>query len=471
MSKLTEPAVPVIVRPRYHVTAPRNWLNDPNGLIKRDGRYHLFYQYNPDAPVWAAPLWGHVSSADLVHWTDHPPALVPRPNGPDRDGCWSGCARMIDGRPTIFYTGVVEADGRRVESVCVAHGSADLLHWEAAAEPLIAAPPPEITGGYHRDPFVFGSPGAWRMLIGSGLSGDSGRSGAVLHYASTDGADWAYRGVLLQRPAGAGPTDTGPMWECPQVFRSEGLDVLIFSVQMEDEPDPLRHCVYAVGTLGDTSFELRSMDRIDYGNVFYAPAITCDDDGRVLMWGWVQEKHGRLDVDHAGALSLPRVVDLHDGRLRVAPAPELVALRGPSLNLGEMADGDWAALDGIPAVLGSFELEARVPAGHRAELALWAADRIVYRLIVDDGLGLAVVESGSFGPFEAPLPPRAANQRSIRLFVDGSLMELFIDDEVALTTRCYEEPPTRITAHGSGAVVLSHVVVHGLDAAMSARAA
>jgi beta-fructofuranosidase len=355
--------------------------------------------------------------------------------------------------------------------VCVAHGSADLLDWDPASEPLIAEPPPEITGGYHRDPFVFGEPGAWRMLIGSGLFGDSGRSGAVLHYASTDAAEWAYRGVLLQRPAGAGPIDTGPMWECPQVFRSDGQDVLVISVQMEDEPDPLRKCVYAVGTLGDTSFELRSLDRVDYGNVFYAPAITWDDDGRVLMWGWVQEKHGRLDVDHSGALSLPRVVDLHHGRLRVAPAPELVGLRGVSVDLGAMADADSAALDVIPGLADSFEVEARVPVGQRAELSLCAADRIVYRLIVDDALGMAVVESGSFGPFEAPLPPRAADYRSIRLYVDGSLMELFLDDEVALTTRCYEEPPTRLTAHGAGAVVLSDVVVHGLDAAMPARPA
>jgi beta-fructofuranosidase len=244
---------------------------------------------------------------------------------------------------------------------------------------------------------------------------------------------------------------------------------LVFSVQMEDEPDPLRYCVYAVGTLGDTSFQLRSMARLDYGNVFYAPAIAWDDDGRVLMWGWVQEKHGRLDVDHSGALSLPRVVDLHEGRLRVAPAPELAALRGESLNLGAMAGGDWAALDAIPALADSFELEARVPGGRQAELALCAADRIIYRLIVDDALGVAVVESGSSGPFEAPLPPRAADHRSIRLYVDGSLIELFLDDEVALTTRCYEEPPTRITAHGAGAVVLSHVAVHRLDAAMFAR--
>jgi beta-fructofuranosidase len=309
------------------------------------------------------------------------------------------------------------------------------------------------------------------MLIGSGLFTPSGRSGALLHYASEDGADWVYSGVLLELPGGTGAIDTGPMWECPQLFRSEGQDVLIFSVQMEGERDPLRHCVYAIGTLGDTSFDLHSMGRLDYGNVFYAPAITWDDDGRVLMWGWVQEKHSRLDVDHSGALSLPRVVDMRDGRLRVAPAPELIALREGSRELGIMVEGDWAALDAIPTSAGSFEIEARVPAGQTAELALCSDGRTLYRLVVDDATGMAVVESGSFGPMEAPLPPRGAEPRSIRLYVDGSLTELFLDDEVALTTRCYEELPTRLTAHGNGAVVLSDVVVHGLNAAMPERKA
>ncbi len=62
-------------RPRYHVVSPSNWLNDPNGLIQRNGTYHLFYQYNPHNPRSETKHWGHVSSPDLVHWTHHPIAL------------------------------------------------------------------------------------------------------------------------------------------------------------------------------------------------------------------------------------------------------------------------------------------------------------------------------------------------------------------------------------------------------------
>lgn len=35
-------------RPQYHITPEKNWLNDPNGLVYYQGKYHVFYQYNPD---------------------------------------------------------------------------------------------------------------------------------------------------------------------------------------------------------------------------------------------------------------------------------------------------------------------------------------------------------------------------------------------------------------------------------------
>ena len=71
-------------RPAYHFLAPINWMNDPNGTIFWKGRYHIFYQYNPNGAFHGTIHWGHASSENLVHWTDHPIALPPGPEGADR---------------------------------------------------------------------------------------------------------------------------------------------------------------------------------------------------------------------------------------------------------------------------------------------------------------------------------------------------------------------------------------------------
>src|SRR5262245_33445453 len=88
------------LRPQYHFTPAKGWMNDPNGLVWFEGEYHLFFQHRPDAleqtPVMS---WGHAISTDLVHWKELPIALSPD----EHDGwIWSGSA-VVDWKNTSGF--------------------------------------------------------------------------------------------------------------------------------------------------------------------------------------------------------------------------------------------------------------------------------------------------------------------------------------------------------------------------------
>ncbi|MES2439690.1 MAG: glycoside hydrolase family 32 protein [Verrucomicrobiota bacterium] len=69
------------LRPQYHFSSRRGWLNDPNGLVWNDGTWHLFYQHNPYNHGWDNMTWGHATSPDLFHWKEGPPGLFPDAEG------------------------------------------------------------------------------------------------------------------------------------------------------------------------------------------------------------------------------------------------------------------------------------------------------------------------------------------------------------------------------------------------------
>jgi len=122
---------------------PMAWMNDINGSIFWKGRYHIFYQHNPEGGYWKWMQWGHASSVDLVHRVHHPIALTPDLDSPDRKGCYSGGAFVNkQGVPTFVYNGV--PDG-----MCLAKAEDDLLiHWTKHPKNPVIKVPQEGEPGY-----------------------------------------------------------------------------------------------------------------------------------------------------------------------------------------------------------------------------------------------------------------------------------------------------------------------------------
>jgi beta-fructofuranosidase len=440
--------------PIYHFTPPANWMNDPNGLIHWQGQTHLFYQYNPNGPLWSSIHWGHAISRDLVHWKQQPVAMAPRRGKPDADGCWSGTSVITPDGPLFFYTAVFP------ETVCLALPDDGLrkLH-PSPRNPLIAAPPPDLKVEGFRDPCLWQEGKSWYMTIGSGIKG---QGGAVLLYRSQDLIHWEYRGPLLVGDlANKKPFPTGYMWECPQVIRLGDKDLLIISAMIAPGVQ------YTIGYLGiykDERFKPDSLFKLDHGGkAFYAPLTFEDAQGRRVMFGWLPEDRedaALLQAGWAGALSLPRILSLSpDGDLLMEPAPELEMLKKRELFTysGKFSKTPMLLSGESPIRNAYFAVKLESQKNGSVEFCLAASPAAPERTMItlDFKRKLLVVDTtaSSLDPRaegavkECPLP--AGDNIELEVFLDGSILELFANKQVTLTTRLYPTQMDDLHLNGS----------------------
>lgn len=427
-------------RPAYHARPPVHWMNDPNGLIHYKGKYHLFYQHNPYGAQWGDIHWGHMSSADLVHWEHLPIALAPS-EAYDRDGCFSGSAVEHEGRLHLFYTGnlfttPVGVPDDLLQQQCVAV-SEDGIHFEKSARnPIIPAPPPEVGQNTHfRDPKVWKHGKRWHMVVGVRMN-DTGK---VVMYRSPDLIDWEFAGVIAESDG-----TMGYMHECPDFFSLGGKDVLLLSPEGASAVDGERTSGYYVGQLDYESvrYEHGLFQRLDYGFDFYAPQTLTDPCGRRILIGWMPMDGAGLGKQWAGCMTIPRELTLHSdtNRLLIRPAAEMKLLRSAPRSAGPFAVRD-RELHTIPGIAGEciellveydlaatdaaeFGLHVRVSADG-AEKTVIAYHAHTGQMVfdrTDAGEGVAGMKACAIASGGSP------DILTLHLFLDRSTLELFIND-------------------------------------------
>lgn len=391
--------------PALHARPAQGWLNDPNGICRWDGRYHVFFQYNPASARHDAINWGHISSADLLHWDEEPVALRPQPGGPDSYGCWSGVMADDNGIPTAVYSGVRDRSGH--SRVTLAQGSDDLAQWQQNGVTAAGMPDDESVTAV-RDPFLFHHRGTRYAVQGAGL--EDGR-GALLLYNAEDLAAWKYLGIwLTSGHEVAGKFATSNIWECPQLVEVNGRWVLIVSLwQLRDERHHLSGVAHLIGRMDDDGglpvFVPETGGRTDSGPEFYAPQVLALPD-RALLWGWSWEARTEEEADAAGwagLLTFPRELSVAGDRLVVTPARELTGYRqrelagGPSTSLPQAA-------------------EALVQPKGEAVLELQLVSAAGARTVFSEAV-----------------------TGEVRLFVDASIVEVYREDDIAATLRAYPQ--------------------------------
>lgn len=299
----------------YHVMGEMGWINDPNGFVYYQDDYHLFYQHHPYSTSWGPMHWGHVKSDDLVKWEYLPVAVAPLVLDAGGGAAFSGSAIEIGDELYIIYTENWIGYQHQVIAKSI-----DGIHFEMLNDGLPVIDETDLPFYANpidfRDPKIFKEGDTYYTVIGSRQINNFGQ---VLLFSSKNLIDWEYVGPIIQ-----GSTNTlyklGYMFECPDIFELNGLDVLIMSPQQIPGHRNTHGTVYVVGDLNLQTgmldgWSLDEIQEIDYGFDFYAPQTTIDAKGRRIMIAWMQSwNRSPMTAQYgwAGAMTIPRVLSLNE---------------------------------------------------------------------------------------------------------------------------------------------------------------
>jgi sucrose-6-phosphate hydrolase SacC (GH32 family) len=432
-------------RPVYHAMPPTHWTNEPYGLIFHEDFYHLFYQKNPNGPYHTHMHWGHLRSRDLVTWEEQPIALAPE-LGWDQQGIWSGHTVKNDtGGVVAFYTGV---DGEKAGIGMAYPVDDDLKVWEKHPDnPLITNPPDQYNHMDFRDPFVWKHQNTWYMIVGSGIHHVGG---ILMTYTSPDLINWK-----VAQPLYFGQIETsGRFWEMPAFINLENNRYLLLVNTVPWEGAPAE-TLYWIGTWQGGRFQpdQELPHKLDLINgPMLAPSIQYDQKGRLTAIGIIPETRSSRLQNEAGwahLYSLPRVWRvLEDGKLGQIPHPNVCRLRDQQVKTVEnqtITPGNPFNLINFPGSTlelefnihsdqaDSFEIQLSGSAPEKTRINFQPVKNLVGLDRIESSLSTEVVKDYQEGEYIFS----AMDTINVRIFIDRSVVEVFVDELTTFAARIY----------------------------------
>jgi len=424
----TWPANPPDNWPSYHLLHPDPkggfFPGDPNPAIYYKGKYHLHYLYR--APEGGLAM-AHVSSTDMIHWKWHPTVLRRRN---------TGCGSMLSG--TAFFTkkgrpAIIFSDNH---NVMIVFALDDKLDKWTKPEKI------EVKG----TKIGVWDPDCW--LKGDTYYAISSTNGIrrINLIKSKDLKNWQYVGNLMHEdfPVNLGVTANDDV-SCPNMFKIGNKWILLC----------ISHtlgCRYYLGNFKDEKYlpeshHLMNWQDVALGNegrslgFYFAPESMLTPDGRRVMWSWLfPDGDGTIPQ---GLQSLPRELELpEDGILRIKPLAELKTLR-----YDERSESDILIknvqnymLKEMSGDTMEFEIVFKpLKDTHKLNPNIHIPRSFGIKVLCNEngksGIPIMINPSKktlSVGDVSAPFEYMIDQETVLRVFIDNSVIEAFVNDRQAI---------------------------------------
>ena len=265
------------LRPQFHFSSKKNWINDPNGMIFDGEKFHLFFQHNPRSTEWGNMTWGHSISPDMIHWQQLDHALLPYEVDGNKGTIFSGTA-VVDHNNSLgkqsgntktlaaFFTYANNQPFYQAMAYSTDLGNS----WTYWNEGRAVVPNQGFDNG-ERDPKVFWHEASRRWVMVLWVQREPGK---VRFFTSKNLTDWEFASDL----------DRDWAYECMDVFfapvdgDSKNVKCVIYDASFD----------YEIGTFDGKEFHSETGPLKQARGNFYAAQSFYNQPGdRTVQIGWM----------------------------------------------------------------------------------------------------------------------------------------------------------------------------------------